>query len=90
MINKIYDTSEPVGNTCPKIDKAIEMMEDLRSDNSCLREWGNDLVEAIEQFETLCQEQKDTIIELEEEIKILKDQLWEKSEEFNEYKRLTE
>ena len=40
--------SEPVGNTCPDIDRALDLLtdvgsilEELRSDNERLREWGN-------------------------------------------------
>lgn len=45
--------NEPNNSTCPKIDQAIQILEDLRHENAQLCEWGNGLVKNLEQQDKL-------------------------------------
>lgn len=59
--------NEPNRATCPDIDRAIALMEDLRESNHQLREWGNGLVNDLE-------EKDDEIKVLEEQVSTLEDE----------------
>lgn len=67
--------NSPVNNTCPAIDDAIGILEDLREANAALRAWGNEQYDRAEDFEEEMNEWHDKydesltrIAELEKEI----------------------
>lgn len=85
---------EPVGHTCPKIDRVIsflksvewdddaafhdgdtrqmiDVMEQIRSDNGKLRDWGNELCEKRDDLEDEIKDQARKIEDLESEVKSL-------------------
>lgn len=43
---------EPVGYTCPDIDRIIKLLEELRSDNDQLRTWGGEEASRVDELET--------------------------------------
>ena len=67
----------PVSETCPDIDKVISMLEELRSANQKLREWGSDLYDKAQQLESDLDEAKDTISDLQSEVDSLNEELKE-------------
>lgn len=46
-----FRSRAPVSHTCPDIDKAISILEDLRTDNSKLREWGEEEAAMVDKLE---------------------------------------
>ena len=77
--------NSPVGYTCGTIDTIISYLEDIRSDNAELREWGNDLHEQLENMEGERDEALFTIKELEEQISDLQDERLELKSEINSH-----
>lgn len=73
---------EPVGHTCPDIDKIISILENIRSANDELRTWGNKEAQRVDELEgqvSDLDEENDTlqarINELESEIDNLKNKI---------------
>lgn len=67
----------PVGYTCPDIDKAIAIMEELRDANESLRSWGLEQEERADQAESELADAEARIESLEEKIENLEAQLAE-------------
>jgi archaellum component FlaC len=63
--------NEPNRATCPDIDQAISLMEDLRESNRLLRDWGNGLVNDLEAQDEEIRTMDERINELESEVENL-------------------
>lgn len=76
--------SEPVGNTCPLIDRVLEdianngfgdnfrntidTLEEIRSANSELRDWGRDLLDEYRELESQYEEKEKELDEARSEL----------------------
>ena len=58
----------PVGFTCPDIDKAIAILEELRSDKQALRSWGEEQAERADEAESRAEEAEGRVAELEKRV----------------------
>ena len=58
----------PIGHTCPDIDAAISMLEDLRTDNSRLRDWGEAEESKVDELENQVSDLESKIQDLENRI----------------------
>ena len=107
-----WNDNAPVGNTCPKIDnviaiidnlseydiniddefsnmekdvkEAISIMENIRSDNSELREWGNELFREKVDLENNVYQLEKRISELERENSNYSDEVKDLEEQISE------
>lgn len=59
---------EPVGHTCPDIDRMIRLLEELRSDNDQLRTWGSEEASRVDELETEVETLQEEIDELKAEL----------------------
>lgn len=76
----------PVPYTCPIIDSGIdylqetikivtERFEEVRSANTSLRDWGNELLEIAEDLQVQVDRLADTVSDLESDCQALRDEL---------------
>jgi len=107
-----WNDNAPVGNTCPKIDnviaivdnlteydinnedefsnmekeikEAIGIMENIRSDNSELREWGNELHREKTDLENTVYQLQQRVSELERENSNYSDEIKDLEEQISE------
>ena len=67
----------PVPETCRDINRIIDQIEEIRSSNAALREWGAEQYDRAEEAENNLSEAKYTIEDLRSEIESLKEELKE-------------
>ena len=67
----------PVRETCPDIDKVIDAMNDLRTSNAALRQWGGEEADRVDELEAELEEARDTIADLTSDIESLQAELKE-------------
>lgn len=56
---------EPIGYTCPDIDKLIAIAEELRKDNESLRDWGREEAEKVDELEARIEELEEQLNDLQ-------------------------
>lgn len=66
---------EPVGHTCPDIDRMIRLLEELRSDNDQLRTWGADEASRVDELETELETLREEVADLNNQLRKAQDQL---------------
>lgn len=59
---------EPVGHTCPDIDRMIRLLEELRSDNDQLRAWGAEEATRVDELEQELEAAQEQVSELQSEL----------------------
>lgn len=67
--------SAPIGYTCHKVDHAIAILEELRSDNDELRQWGLSLERELDDAQDEINDLKKMIMALENQIEDLTEEM---------------
>jgi len=59
---------EPVGYTCPDIDKLIAIAEELRVDNESLRDWGREEADKVDELEAKIEALEEQLSDLQQQL----------------------